>query len=140
MNKTNKLILAIVVILVLIGAAIILFKPEKSNAPGMEGTDSQNSAAQSDDQPVAATIIYDGQTFSASTNSVASGDSVKVVNNSDKQLDFDSDPHPVHTDNPELNAGAIPPRQSKVFTLTAKGTWGYHNHLNASQKGQIEVK
>jgi plastocyanin len=139
MNKTNKTILAVVVVIVLIGAAVILFKPAKSSAPSSNGsTTSDNSSAAG--KTVAATITYDGKTFSSSVSSVNSGDSIKVVNSSSDDLDFDSDPHPVHTDDPELNAGAIAPGQSKTFTVTKKGTWGYHNHLNSSQHGEITVK
>lgn len=137
MNKTNKTVLIIVVIIVLAGAAFILLKPEKSNAPS---TNKNTSSASDSSKPAAATITYDGNTFSSSATTVNSGDAVKVVNSSSKELDFDSDPHPVHTDDPELNAGEIAPGESKTFTLTKKGTWGYHNHLDASQKGEITVK
>jgi plastocyanin len=142
MNKANKTILAVVVVVVLIGAAVILFKPAKSNAPSTNGSNSTNANSNSDssNKPVAATITYDGNIFTSSAGSVNSGETVKVANTSDKDLEFDSDPHPVHTDNPELNAGDIPAGESKTFTLTEKGSWGYHNHLNSSQKGEITVK
>lgn len=63
-----------------------------------------------------------------------------VRNDSSSALDFDSDPHPVHTDNPQLNAGPIEPGQSKTVTLTNKGTWGFHNHDAPSEHGTITVQ
>jgi hypothetical protein len=53
---------------------------------------------------------------------------------------MDSDPHPTHTDNPQLNQGDIAFGASKTFTLTTKGTWGFHNHHDATQHGTITVK
>jgi plastocyanin len=142
MKKSNKVIITVVVLVIVIGGALMLFMPDKSKAPGTDNTSSNqtNNSSSDSTKAAAATITYDGKTFSSSVSSVKSGDAVKVVNNSSDDLDFDSDPHPVHTDDPELNAGSIAPGESKTFTLTKKGTWGYHNHLNASQEGKITVE
>jgi len=143
MSKATKTVIIIVVLAAVIGAALVLFLPNKSNAPGSSTDSSTNNSSDSSstsEEPVAATITYDGETFSASSNTVMSGDRVKIVNNSDKELQFDSDPHPVHTDNSELNVDEVAPRQSKTFVLNKKGTWGYHNHLDASQEGEITVE
>lgn len=110
----------------------------QSQSDGSTSTDSNDSGT--DDTDVAMVITYDGNGFTESASSIKAGQSVKVVNNSDVTLDFDSDPHPVHTDNTELNAGDIAPGESKTFIIDKKGTWGYHNHLNASQNGEISVE
>jgi len=85
------------------------------------------------------TITYDGNGFSVSPSKVKAGGTVKVVNNSQSDMNFDSDPHPVHTDEPELNVGEVAPGQSKTFTVTKTGTWGFHNHLDPSQHGSLTV-
>jgi plastocyanin len=147
MNKSTKTIVGIIALVVIIGAAIIIFKPSKTNAPSgkdnsSNATNNSSSAGTTTDNtaPAAVTITYNGSSFSLSGTSIKSGESVKVINSSSKGLDFYSDPHPVHTDDPELNAGDIASGQSKTFKLTTKGTWGFHNHLNASQNGKITVE
>ncbi|SRR6266540_1873324 len=141
MNKTTKAIVGIVVLAVIVGGAIIIFKPSKSNAPGSNpSSNSNSSSSSSDNTPAAVTITYNGSGFSLSASTITSGQSIKVVNSSNDDLNFDSDPHPVHTDNPELNLGSISPGQSKTAKLTTKGHWGFHNHLDSSQHGNITVQ
>lgn len=143
MNKATKTVIIVVVLAAVIGAALVLFLPNKSNAPG-SSTDSSTSnssdSSSTSEEPVAATITYDGDTFSASSLTVKSGDRVKIVNNSNNGLEFESDPHPVHTDNSELNVDEVAAGQSKTFVLTKKGMWGYHNHLFPGQRGEIIVE
>jgi plastocyanin len=132
MSKAMKLVLALVVVMVVAGVAI-LFSGKKSNSDS--GTANNSSTAKS-----SATITYNGTDFSPSSVTVTSGGSIKVINDSSAELDFDSDPHPVHTDNPELNAGDIIGGKSKTFTVKTKGEWGYHNHHNPTQGGTIIVE
>jgi hypothetical protein len=136
MNKSTKTIVAVIVLIVIIGGAIIIFKPSKTNAP----SSSTGVSSVPDTTPVASTITYNGSSFSLSANTIKSGESIKIVNSSQTDLSFNSDPHPVHTDNPELNVGNIAAGQSRTIKLTAKGTWGFHNHLDASQHGTITVQ
>ncbi len=101
---------------------------------------SNKSVESNSNTPVAATITYTSNGFDPETTAVKSGDKVKVVNTSGSLLDFGSDPHPTHTDNPELNAGDIEDGQSKTFTVTTKGDWGFHNHFNPSDHAFIKVE
>lgn len=98
-------------------------------------TTTDTNAAQS-----ANTISYNGSAFSPSSITVKAGTTLTIKNNSSDALQFESDPHPVHTDNTELNVDLVNPSESKTFTVTKTGTWGYHNHLNPSQKGSIIVQ
>ena len=145
MSKTGKILLAVIFVAAIVATALIVNK--KDDKKDTSNTGSSNSSASSESSSgsatnteVAMTITYDGKGFSESANSIKAGQTVKVVNSSDKSLSFDSDPHPVHTDNTELNAGDIEPGQSKTFVIDKKGTWGYHNHLDASQHGSITVE
>lgn len=85
------------------------------------------------------TITYSDSGFTPKTVTVHSGDTVTLKNTSSQSVQFDSDPHPVHTNNPELNVGEVPSGQSSSFTVSTKGTHGYHNHLNPGQTGTIVV-
>lgn len=114
-NQKRIVIAAVAVVAVIAGAAVYaLFAANNTVAPeASEHTPSANAK-------VASVITYDGSSFSLSSSTVSSGSAVKITNNSSDELDFDSDPHPVHTDNPELNAGSIAPKESKTITLTKK--------------------
>jgi len=148
MNKTAKVTLALVVVAVIAVGAVVfatMYKPANNSNTETTNTsnNSSNNTSNNETQPAgepAATITYDGSGFSLSAQTVKSGETVKVINNSSKALEFDSDPHPVHTDNAELNAGDIPAGESKSFVLTTKGKWGFHNHLDSSQHGSLTVE
>ena len=155
MSSTGKVIVAIIIVAAIAGGAVLLNQKSKdestsdaSTTQGSGSTDSSNTNNKTDtgsgndngNQIMEVTIKYDGSSFSLSSDKIMAGGTVTVVNNSDNELEFDSDPHPVHTDNPELNAGAIAPGESKKFVLEKKGTWGFHNHLDSSQRGQLTVE
>lgn len=63
-----------------------------------------------------------------------------VQNDSTSDLDFESNDHPTHTKNSELNVGVVKAGESKTVTLTEEGEWGFHNHLDSSQTGKITVE
>ncbi len=91
-------------------------------------------------QTEASIIIYSDSGFSPSPLTVKTGTMVTIKNTSSRTLQFDSDPHPVHTDDPELNVGVVASGQTKTFTVTTTGSHGYHNHLNASDTGTLVVQ
>jgi plastocyanin len=132
MNR--KVLWGIIIGVVIVGAAITFYAMSKS---------SNNSSSQqttSDASKAAATITYSASGFSPSTTTVKSGDIVAIKNTSSSEIQFDSDPHPVHTDNTELNAGAVAAGQTVTFTVTTRGTFGFHNHLNPSDTGTITIQ
>jgi hypothetical protein len=78
--------------------------------------------------------------FSTQPITVKSGQSLTFVNKSTTLIQVDSDPHPQHTDNPELNVGQIAPGSSKSVTPTRKGTFEIHDHLNSAHRGTVIVE
>lgn len=134
--KARNLIFGAIVAFVII---LIGFFVVRSGKTSNEATTKSNTTSSSQ-TPAAATITYSESGFSPATVSVKSGDTVAITNSGKGQLQFESDPHPVHTDNPELNVGAVASGQTKTFTVTKTGTWGYHNHLSPSDKGSITVQ
>ena len=138
MKNYAKIIVAVVVVAV-IGLGAMLLSGKKTDQTS--NTTSDTGAAESDQSaPAAATITYDSNGFSPSTVTISSGQAVKFMNNSDAEIEPSSSPHPVHTDNPELNIGDIEPGSSTTVTLTSKGTWGYHNHYQTDDRGEITVE
>jgi hypothetical protein len=75
------------------------------------------------------TITASGQVDPVSVT-IAAGGRVTFVNNHNQPHDMDSDPHPEHTDCPEINqVGFLTPGQSRTTgNLNTRRTCGYHDH------------
>ena len=76
---------------------------------------------------------------------VSQGERVRFTNNDNRPHDMTSDPHPEHTDCPELNqVGLLQPGQSReTNNLVQPKTCGFHDHSNpdtATLKGQIVIR
>jgi plastocyanin len=153
MTNSVKAILAVVLVVVIGGSIYLIAAPKNKNSTASPTTSSNQSTTSDTAKtqnpqstipsttPVAAgTITYNGSSFSPSTLTIKTGDTVKITNASSSPLTFNSDPHPTHTDEPELNVGAVETGQSKTFTVTKTGSWGYHNHNDPSQRGTIVVQ
>jgi plastocyanin len=79
------------------------------------------------------------------TLTVARGSQVTFVNNDSRPHDMESDPHPEHTDCPEINqVGTLNPGQSRqTGNLNTARSCGFHDHLafeNGNLRGTIVVQ
>ncbi len=143
-----KLLVAIIVLVVIGGGVGLYLNAKDTNdtevvetanpAPRTSaGASSQpTTAAASTGQPVE--VRYTASGFSPNSVTLKSGDKLKII--AEAPVEFASDPHPVHTDNKELNASQVGAGQNVMITLTKKGTFGFHNHLKSAQKGTITVE
>lgn len=138
MSKTSKIVLVLFAVVVLGLLGFVLFNRDSTNNNSSSGASTDDTTLS---EPEAAVLItYSDNGFSPSTVTVTAGASITVKNESSDTLSFNSAEHPVHTENDELNLGDIEPGESRNFTVNQKGTWGYHNHLKASQTGTIVVE
>jgi plastocyanin len=144
----GKYIVIIVILLALAGGAVALAK-NKDKEPAASNTTAQDTktnqaatdnTASGQSTGETATITYSDNGFSPSTITVKSGTTVTIKNTSSHGLQFDSDPHPAHTDDEELNVNSVPEGGSETFVVKRTGTFGYHNHLNPSDTGTIVVE
>lgn len=138
-------IIGLVVIVVLGGGYLVLHKNNtktstNSSQPSTSATSSAPAASSSNTKPAAATITYDGSSFSPNSITVKSGDTVAIKNTSSSDVQVQSNPHPTHTDDSDLNVGLISAGQTTTFTVTKTGSFGYHNHLDPSQQGKITIQ
>lgn len=96
--------------------------------------------------PSGATITIGANgAISPSQVTVAVGQSVTFVNNDTSTHVMSSDPHPTHTDCPEINAvSALLPGQTKATNaFPAARTCGFHDHNNpgaAALQGRIVIQ
>jgi plastocyanin len=77
----------------------------------------------------AATITITSSGVSPTQVTVSQGSRVMFVNNDTRSHDMESDPHPEHTDCPEINVGLLQPGQSReTLNLVTARTCGFHDH------------
>jgi plastocyanin len=95
--------------------------------------------------PSGATITISGGRVTPSQVTVAVGQSVTFVNNDGRIHNMASDPHPVHTDCPQINAvGVVSNNQTELTNAfpTARSC-GFHDHDdpdNGNLKGRITIQ
>lgn len=145
MKKSVWIVLAIIVVLV-VGIWVFAATKDKDTANDSSnnttGSSSEQSTSQeeSNNNDVAlseVTVTYTDTGFQPESVTLAVGGQVMVKNESSETLAFRSDPHPVHTENDELNIEDIAPGGTGSFTVSKKGTWGFHNHLDPDRSGVI---
>lgn len=95
--------------------------------------------------PSGATITIANGRVTPSEVTISVGQSVTFTNNDGRSHDVSSDPHPVHTDCPAINAvGNLANNQTRLTNaLTSARTCGFHDHNdpdNASLRGRIVIR
>lgn len=134
MSKKNLIIVIVLLVIVVAGGVFWMLRNNNTSTNNNATNTSSSSSGQG------MVITYSDSGFSPSTVTTHAGDKVTIKNTSSEDMQFDSDPHPVHTNDPELNVGVVVPGSSKTFTVNTKGTHGYHNHLDPGDKGTIVVE
>lgn len=86
------------------------------------------------------TVILTETGFSPAKLTIKAGTKVTWSNRSGNGATVNSDPHPIHTGYQPLNLGSFQNGETLSLTFDKPGTYGYHNHLNPSQKGTIVVE
>lgn len=151
----SKWIVGIIAALVVIVGSLFIFSNRYS--PSAPATPAPTQAStQTQTQPTAAptsgsvtttpsttseqviTLTQNG--FSPATLTIKAGTTVSWENKSGSDATVNSAPHPAHTDFPPLNLGTFPDGGKLSLTFDKPGTYRYHNHFNASQKGTIIVQ
>ena len=94
---------------------------------------------------IAATITITASGASPRNVTVAAGSRVMFVNNDNRAHDMSSDPHPVHTDCPEINLVAfLSANQSRATgNLNTRRVCGFHDHNlpdDTSYQGTITIQ
>ena len=132
--KSKSVIMGVVIVALLAVVGFLVFHKSPAKQSGSTSSQSSSSSQSAD------TITFDGSSFSPASLTVKSGTTITIKNTSSDDLAFDSNPHPVHTDDTQLNMGDVAPGQSKTFTVTKTGTFGYHDHLDPGLGGSITIQ
>lgn len=114
-------------------AAFLLAALAACGGSGGSGSPTSPPPVSGSPGPVGATITIgaDGS-VSPSQVTIAVGQSVAFVNNHNQAHAMSSDPHPVHTDCPQMNAlGTLSPGQTRNTNgFPTARTCGFHDHNN----------
>ena len=113
---------------------------------GSDSPTSPSSPVTGSPGPSGATItIGSNGAVSPAQVTITTGQSVTFVNNDSRIHDMSSDPHPTHTDCPEMNAvSSMASGQTKATNaFPAARTCGFHDHnnpTNGSLQGRIVIQ
>ena len=104
-----------------------------------------SSSSSTSPTPSATTIVISNNAASPQNVTVTRGSQVTVTNNDSRDHEMDSDPHPEHTDCPELNQiGFLNPGQSRQSgNLNTARKCGIHDHRapdNAALRVTITIQ
>lgn len=85
---------------------------------------------------VATVTIRAGGTLDPREIRIDVGQQVRFINEDSQARQPTSNPHPLHTDCPEIRLGIISPGQSgTTTTFNAAKSCGYHDHMDADRTG-----
>lgn len=131
MSKPVSITVGIIAIIVIIASVWWIVFGQSNGTPTDTGqpqsTATQNAAESEKDLPTSLVIFTDSG-FEKQTYTIAAGETLTVRNDSSMTVEFSSDEHPTHRDNPELNMSALQPGEQGTLTPMNDGTWGIHDH------------
>ena len=137
---SKKVVIGLIIVVIVFGLGawwLASSMPSSSEVPKPETSNEKSTLP---DTTAAATITYTDSGFSPATLTVKKDDTIKIVNQSSTSLEFSSDDHPTHKEDPELNMAIILPGKDAMLKVTKTGSWGYHNHLKSSDEGHLTVE
>lgn len=136
----NKATITIIIILV-VAVGILLAWYFLGNTNTETNTNANNAVvATSREVPPAHTVWIMEGSFTPSVMNISAGETITWINKDAIVRVVASDPHPAHTDLPELLSDTLEQDGMYSFTFTEAGTYGYHDDLNPIKKGQIVVE
>lgn len=147
----NKTYIAAAVILALVAAGAVLFlarnrMAQENSGQQLQNQDQAGGAGETEENVI---VIYTDDGFSPNPLTVKVGTVVVFKNESSKTVWPASAMHPTHDGYPTTGGckgstfdacRALNPGESWPFKFEIKGVWKYHNHLDATQFGQIGVE
>lgn len=148
--RTRAILIILAVVIVVVGGFLFVRRAEAPEPlpPSSPATTQPSPAPQPEPQPMGepqpapqtVTVTYTGTAFSPSAVTIRAGDTVKFTNGGSSSIWVASGPHPIHTALPDLSSSTLASGASYSYTFTKLGSWGYHNHFNASAQGTVVVQ
>lgn len=159
MNKQKTLLAFVVLVVVLVGWILWVNNPYPVNTPTPTLSSSPESTVSPLTKPFPIEaknmITYTDSGYVPSTITIKKGETVIWKNESSNSMWTASAMHPLHKAYPGTDITAcgtqtlipmfdscvgVSSGQSWSFIFNNVGTWGYHNHLDASKFGKVVVE
>jgi hypothetical protein len=122
------------------GLTVYQVNPDGSSQQIGGNTPPQESAPAIGTDPDVKGMVITKEGFNPSTLTFKTGTKLIIQNSDSAMHQPASDPHPVHTDCPELNSDKpLAMGEFLEVTLTGPKTCGFHDHLNPGLKATITV-
>lgn len=163
MNTKNLLIAILAVALIALG--VYAFSTNRAAAPSTEATVEENTVEspisvtqnEEDGGPAFTVITLTNSGFSPASVTVARGETVRFINDSSRGMWVGADEHPTHTEYDGTstrehcangtNTGTSFDQCASIekgefwdYTFEKTGTFGFHNHVGASNTGTVVVQ
>lgn len=149
-RSTAAVVVVVIIILLIVGVVVARHKSNQPASSSNQTNSTPTPVSQPSQQPTntpggstsseSANVDYTDNGFSPAAVTIKSGGTLTFVNKTSDTIQVDSDPHPEHTDDTDLNVGTIAPGQSKSVKVSKTGTFGIHNHLSPSVQGTVTVQ
>ncbi len=158
----TKIVWIVAIIVLLVAGTWYALSAQPAAAPTAEELSTTTPALpeatiEEDGGPAFTVITLTGTGFSPSTVTVARGETVRFVNDSSRGMWVGADEHPTHTEydgtstrehcaNGTNTTGsfdqctAVQKGDFWDYTFERSGTFGYHNHVGASNTGTVVVQ
>lgn len=148
---------ALVLVIIVAGGGWYVYSHPVKPVPMQTGEATSSGMAAMANMPLAPAIVtYTDRGFSPASVTVAEGQSVTFVNRSSNRMWVASAVHPTHeaydgtSKDQHCAAGysgpapfdecaAVASGGSYTFAFAKAGTWNYHNHMSASDTGEVIV-
>jgi len=129
----NKIIIALIILSLTLGVGYYFFF-----RPIPISQNDKTKIQELEKQPL--TVVYTNEGYFPKELTIKKGESVKFINLSDRMVWTASNDHPSHTIYPEFDQKTFAGKGNEYsFKFYKVGSWGFHNHANASHTGTITV-
>jgi len=123
------------------GPGTVTTTPPPAETTGIDGTPTpEPPVTETTEVESVVEVLIRNFAFEPASITIPAGTTVIWTNEDSAPHLVASDPHPAHTDLPELVSETLSQGDSYRFTFTKTGTFGYHCHLHPSMTGTIVVE
>lgn len=143
----NKLILASIIAVVIIGAFVLIggkkdsnVAPIQSQTQTLQPEELRRLERESEGSVQQVTVALSASGFAPQTIKIKPGTKVVWVNKGGGAATVNSALHPTHLIYPPLNLNSFEDSQSLSLVFDKAGTYQYHDHLNPSRTGTVVVE
>lgn len=132
-SKNPKLITAVSIGLAFIAVLLVI-------TLGVYTTKKETKQPPAPQKEASASIMITAAGFEPATLAVEKGTRITWTNSDTRPHQLQANPHPTGKSLPGLRSEILNNQQAYVYVASEAGTFGYHDHLNPTVNGNLDVK